>query len=97
MSIASENLGPCCACHKIGPTVRNIIMLNKKAPIPGKGWGCVQCGLEADGAIAVLCDRCHEGGATYQWACSGYPGEGDRVPIDSLTGTHEHDVRFHPL
>jgi hypothetical protein len=76
--------------------VRNIIMLNKQAPEPGKGWGCVQCGLTADGAIVVVCDHCVRVRSPYRWACSGYPGDDVRVPIESLVGSHEHDMRGHP-
>jgi hypothetical protein len=71
-------------------------MLDQKAPEPGKGWACFQCGLPADGAIVVVCDHCLRVRAPYRWACSGYPGEGDRVPIESLTGTNEHDMSRHP-
>lgn len=48
------SLGPCCACGHEGPEVRNIMMLNRLCPIPGRGWGCVQCGIPMDYATAVL-------------------------------------------
>ena len=57
------DLGQCCACGKSGPDVRNIVMLSFRGPDPGKGWGCLQCGLPTDGASAVLCDGCAEAGA----------------------------------
>lgn len=35
------DLGPCCGCGKLGPTVRTIVALALRAPVPGTGWGCV--------------------------------------------------------
>jgi hypothetical protein len=84
------DLGTCCAC---GGTqgVRNVIMLDKKAPIPGRGWGCVVCKLPLDGAIAVLCDDCLDSKAEIRFACRGYPATDGRVPIGELSGLHEHN------
>jgi hypothetical protein len=42
------DLGPCCGCRGKGGA-RNIVMLDRRAPIAGRGWGCAQCGLPADG------------------------------------------------
>jgi hypothetical protein len=90
------DLGPCCACSKTGPDVRNILMLQKKCPTPGKGWGCFQCGLPPDGAIAVLCDTCLETHATLRFACRGFPATDGRIPIGELTGKHKHNLASHP-
>jgi len=91
-----ENLGSCCACGGF-EKVRNIIMLSKRGPVKGRGWGCLQCGLPQDGAIAVMCDACHESRSEVKFACSGYPGEGVRVPIDMLDpAPFEHDMALHP-
>jgi hypothetical protein len=54
------DLGSCCICGKEDETVRNLGMLSFRAPIPGTGWGCVQCGLPMDGAQVVICDECAE-------------------------------------
>jgi hypothetical protein len=90
-------LGPCCACGKAGPTVRNVMMLNKRGPTPGKGWGCFQCGLPMDGATAVLCDACLEGKAKIIWVCDGYPKDGVRVRVDALSPERfDHDMSKHP-
>jgi len=90
------NLGPCCACQKENSTVRNIICLDRKAPIPGKGWGCFVCGLPSDGAVAVLCDHCFEARAEIRFVCHGYPYEG-RMPIQDLPfEPFEHDLAYHP-
>ena len=60
---APIDLGMCCACRLAGPTVRNIMMIPFRAPVPGKGWGCLVCRLPSDGAVAVVCDACLESGA----------------------------------
>ena len=52
------NLGPCCHCGRTDD-VRTIVMLSRRGPMPGCGWGCVVCGLPLDGAIAVLVRRLH--------------------------------------
>lgn len=37
-----------------------LLSLQKKSPTPGRGWGCVVCGLPADGAMAAVCNACFE-------------------------------------
>ena len=92
-------LGPCCICES-PKRVRNIIQLYKKSPKPGRGWGCLVCGLPSDGAVAVLCDPCFEqyrvGQAILKYACRGYPAKDGRVPISFLAGEHKHDLKLHP-
>jgi len=85
----APDLGPCCVCLRTGSEVRNLLMLERKAPMPGRGWGCFTCGLPFDGAVAVVCDGCLH--APLRFACRGYPAEDGRVPIESLTGSHQHD------
>lgn len=91
----APDLGPCCACEKIGPTVRNIVMLDKRAVVAGHGWGCVECGLPSNGASYVLCDACLEEKREPRDACRGYPGKDGRIAIDSLTVPFEHDLAKH--
>jgi hypothetical protein len=80
-------LGPCCVCLGTN-SVRNIIMLDRRAAIVGHGWGCVSCGLPPDGAYAVLCDDClakwEEDPAILTVACRGYPATEGRIPIAEL-------------
>lgn len=92
----NPDLGPCCVCEVEGAQVRNIIMLNKLSPIPGKGWGCFACGLPQNGAVAVVCDDCLDHGRELKFACRGYPGEDGRVPIEELVGEFDHNVLKHP-
>lgn len=89
------NLGACCACERTGPDVRNVICINKRSPIPGRGWGCFVCGLSQDGAIYVLCDNCLEHEVEPCFACRGHPGKDGRVPIEELAGEFKHDLALH--
>lgn len=90
------NLGRCCNCETY-ENVRNLIMIEKKAPKPGTGWGCLQCGLASDGAMAVLCDACAEiRPFPVKLACVNYPDRDERIPIESLFGEHKHDMSKHP-
>ncbi len=90
----TEELGTCCACGG-KKAVRNIYTLHKLAPTPGKGWGCFQCGRPQDGAVAVVCDACHDNKTPLKFACVGYPGTDGRIPIEQLEGTFEHDMSQH--
>lgn len=54
------SLGACCVCGS-KENVFNIINLPLQAPVPGTGWGNVETGLPADGAIAVVCNSCADG------------------------------------
>ena len=93
--MAEMNFGGCCACGKKKDDVRNVICLPKKAPVAGAGWGCVVCGLEADGAIAMVCDDCLENQVKVRWAVAGYADGGGRVEVGKLKGTFEHNMFFH--
>ena len=75
--------------------VRNIVMMDRKAPIPGHGWGCVVCGLPSDGAIYVACDGCLEANRNPIYACRGYPETEGRIYVGDLRGEHEHDLAIH--
>jgi hypothetical protein len=93
------NLGTCCICER-AEGVRNIGMLSQRAPIPGHGWGCVVCGLPADGATVVLCDDCfaslRAGTAEIRFACKGWAGTEGRVPVEQLDPEpFKHDPSKH--
>jgi len=96
---AFPDLGSCCVCEVRGPQVRNVVMLNKRHPdpIPRFGcWGCFQCGLPCEGAVAVLCDDCVRHQRTVRFACSGPAGLDRRIPIERLTEPFLHDESKHP-
>lgn len=83
MSLEQEtDLGPCCNCGTRRGVV-NIMMLDRRAPVAGCGWGCVVCGLPSDGAVAVLCDDCVD--QEVRFVCEGYPSSGKRVPFNNLS------------
>lgn len=90
-----HDFGPCCACQTPGPTVRNIMMLHKRAPQPGTGWGCLVCGLPSDGAVAVVCDACLEERRPLREACDGHAMKHGRISIGDLSGVFEHDLAKH--
>lgn len=91
-----EDYGPCCACGRTGRTVRNFLMLPKKAPIPGNGWGCLVCGLPPDGALAVVCDRCLRQNASIKFVVKGYVSDKQRVSVDTLPDElFEHHMELH--
>lgn len=91
------DLGPCCNCGNIS---KNVVMLARRGPVPGRGWGCAVCGLPPDGAVAVLCDYCCEQFLDHdeplKMVCYGYASEGIRVPFGALPpGEFEHDNEKH--
>lgn len=91
------DFGPCCACGQARDDVRNMICLNRLSPTPGAGWQCFQCGLPANGAVAVLCDPCLEAGAEIRFVCAGDPAGGGRVPLAELSEKKfKHRMELHP-
>lgn len=93
----TPNLGRCCICEEYRD-VLNIVCLGRKAPLPDTGWGCVVCGLPADGAIAVVCNYCmreREIPKDIPLVCCGYPGNDVRAPITDCTEPFQHDEERH--
>jgi hypothetical protein len=92
-----RDFGPCCCCGGDDGTVRNLIMIPRRAPIPGTGWGCVQCGLPMDGAYYVACDDCADIGRPPVAVCEGYPADKRRMPLFVLSeDVFDHDMSKHP-
>lgn len=90
--------GPCCNCLRVG-RLRNLVLLSRRGPTPGQGWGCVECGLPFDGAVALLCDDCMSGAAaTPRFVCQGFAAADEpRVPFESLSPeVFDHDPSKHP-
>jgi len=87
----------CCACGQ-NKRSRNIVMLEQKTLTLGKGWGCLQCGLKQDGAVATICDNCAAlGDAKIRWVYDGWVSEGKLVPIEELPDIpHQHNLTLHP-
>jgi hypothetical protein len=95
--IEATDFGPCCACGREGEGIQaqNIIMLEQKAPTPGTGWACFQCGLPSDGAVSVVCDDCLNIGRPIRFAIDGHAKDKKRVPIEWLKGEHKHYTSKH--
>ena len=92
----APDLGACCACGKTDASVRNIVALDRLAPQPGTGWGCVICNLPANGAIVVLCDACRQHANPPLYACDGYAADKKRIPLNELpAGEFRHDYSLH--
>lgn len=91
------DLGPCCACSTTF-NVRNIMCMPFKSPEPGYGWGCMECGLPPDGAVAFICDNCLDEEIEIQYIAVGPTAEHRRYPISMLTNTEpfDHDLSKHP-
>ena len=88
----------CCACGQCAIS-RNIAMLPWLCALPGKGWGCVVCGIPANGAIAIICDRCAETGkdiADIAWACCGDGAGFEPIDLTKARGEFGHDLSKHP-
>ena len=94
---ATPDLGPCCACSKEDVrSVRNIVCLDRLAPVPGTGWGCFVCGLPMNGASAAICDECMRDEREIKFAIKGLAADKQRVPIDELApGDFQHDPGLH--
>lgn len=102
----APNLGFCCRCA--ASEANTIAMLEIKAPeSDGKGWGCLQCGLENNGALVVFCEPCAEAledddRHRAEWfevptVCLGYPSENRRQQVIKRDmPRHEHDFTKHP-
>lgn len=89
----SYDLGTCCGCGTSKGVV-NVVMLPRRSPTPGKGWGCVVCGLPGDGAIMVMCDACV--GTDPLFVCRGYPGKDGRALYSGLSPEpFDHDPAAH--
>jgi len=90
------NLGACCACGQEKDTTHNVLMLDKLAPQPGTGWGCVVCGLPQDGAVAIVCDNCLTTSATINYVVDGFATDKKRKPYSTVENTSfEHDLSKH--
>lgn len=99
------DMGPCCICGKKGPKVRNFVALDFEAPQEKTGWGCLQCDLPPNGAMAVVCDSCFNAcnrehgkmAGEIKFVIDGWPAEKKRFPVDQLEKKpFAHDDSKHP-
>jgi len=93
------SLGPCCICET-NEGVRNVLMIDRRCPTKGHGWGCCLCRLDCDGAVAVLCDPCLDrfqaDNAALRFVCTGYASNAARTPFAELApDIFEHNEALH--
>ena len=98
MNKEREDYGSCCICES-QIDVRNIIQLEYKV-VSESGWGCVACGLSAEGAVAIVCDTCIEKYSDKIEESIRFLMDGRewRIPVPSVEWRvfHEHDLSRHP-
>lgn len=91
-------LGTCCVCEGTND-VENILNLNGRCPIIGRGWGCLLCKLPPHGAVAVVCSACLPQLATnpkaLRFICTGHPMRDGRTPIGEMVPGFDHDYAKH--
>jgi hypothetical protein len=98
--VKGMNLGTCCVCGGTDNVV-HILTLAGHCPILGRGWGCLRCGLEPHGAVAVICNACRPelvaGRKQLVWICTGIPAVDGRTPAGEMVGGFDHDPTKHVL
>lgn len=91
--------GSCCICESTR-NVNNLIQLDYKVE-SASGWGCVQCGLKMEGAIAIVCDTCIElygKQSDFKDKIKFLMNGIKRIPVLPVEKRvpHEHDLSRHP-
>lgn len=91
--------GCCCICEST-QNVNNLIQLDYKVESES-GWSCVQCGLKAEGAIAIICDACfdkHGKSGDLEAKIKLLMNGIKRIPAPPVAARvpHEHDLSRHP-
>jgi len=89
-----RDLGRCCSCEGTHG-VHYPVLLEKKAPVPGTGWGCGECDLPDDGAVAVSCAACIEEHRPLRFAVRGPVLGKGRIRIEELREDFRHDTGRH--
>lgn len=86
----------CCICLK-KTTDKNLVLVSRKAPIPGTGWGCHTCGLPADGAVSILCDECFSKFANkkvpVKYVYRGFLDAGELVELKTLDNFNHDEIK----
>lgn len=93
-----DEYGTCCVCESEMETC-GIIQLGYKVESES-GWGCYQCGLPMEGAIAIVCGDCVDKHAEtiedqIKYLMDGKKGRFPVPPVEKRV-THEHDLSLHP-
>lgn len=82
-------LTTCCACGR-EVYCPFVVLIRRRAPSPGTGWGCLACRASLDGGITLLCRDCVNGGVRPWTMLDGPVPSPGRVPIRDLAPLHEH-------
>lgn len=96
---ASQRCGSC--LREITGDIVHLVLCDWRAPLAGTGWGCATCGLDADGAIAVVCDECgrtHGAQPAREWiqeVALGDPRAGHRQVVHGDLVPFVHDGAAH--
>lgn len=91
----------CCACARQSKGPHYAYLLDRKRPVrtgePApqsslQGWGCFNCGLPPDGAVAIVCDQCHRAHRPVRFAISSARHGHGRILVEALGPRHVHRV-----
>ncbi len=95
------DLGSCCICEVNDDSVQNLIQLDFKVFGSETCWGCFQCGLPMEGAVAAVCDTCFQ--QYYETDLESHlkflmDTKDRRIPVPPVAERvpHEHDLSKHP-
>lgn len=95
-----HDFGTCCVCEEESKDVNNFIMLPYQAPVLGTGWGCFQCSMESNGAMAVVCSLCmiklNHFEVELKFIIDGYPKDKKRKSLENyLKVPFVHNMELH--
>ena len=98
LKLETFDLGSCCICE-LRTDVNNVLHLNFKIESESR-WGCFECDLPIEGAVACFCDACVEsyGLDTVESHLRFLMnGTEKRIPMPppEKRPPHEHDLRYH--
>lgn len=93
-----NEFGTCCACES-EMEICGIVQLDYKVESES-GWGCVQCGLSTEGAMAIVCGDCYDKYGEdiedqIKYLMNGKKGRISVPPVENRV-THEHNLSLHP-
>lgn len=94
-----NEFGTCCVCEMGDMEDCGLVQLGYKMESES-GWGCLQCGLPMEGAIAVVCSDCYDkyGEKIEDQIKYLIDGKKGRIPVPPVENRvpHEHDLSLHP-
>ena len=93
-----NEFGTCCVCEGEMEDC-GIVQLGYKVKSES-GWGCLQCGLAMEGALAIVCADCYGKYGVYiedqiKYLIDGKKGRIPVPPVDNRI-PHKCDLSLHP-